>query len=265
MDSEEYLGAFSGILDQEVRRERWRYLELRPLSRFNVTPALHQTTLPYSFHCLDLGPNLATLFSNLHKSSIQRKIHRAEREGLKYFEGSSEALLDHFCRLFALTRKRHNLPPPPRKWFANLMECFGVRLKIRVAFKGEQLVAAMITIHHKSTMYYKYGCSDARYHNLGSMPFLYWKAIEDAKQLNCRFFDLGRTDADQHSLITFKSRWGATQSTLTYSRYRAESESTHALDLNGSRWKAAAAKYVLGHLPLGFLSMTGRILYRHSG
>jgi CelD/BcsL family acetyltransferase involved in cellulose biosynthesis len=265
VDTEEDLKAFSEILGHEVRRERWRYLELRPLSRFSFTPALHQTTLPYSFHCLDLSPDLATLFGNLHKSSIQRKIRRAEREGLKYFEGSSEVLLDHFCRLFAMTRKRHRLPPPPRKWFANLMECFGQELKIRVAFMGEQLVAAMITIRHKSTMYYKYGCSDARYHNLGSMPFLYWKAIEDAKHLNCRLFDLGRTDEDQPSLITFKSRWGATRSTLTYSRYRAGSEPTHALDLNSSRWKSSAAKYVLGHLPQGLLSMTGRVLYRHSG
>jgi hypothetical protein len=96
------------------------------------------------------------------------------------------------------------------------------------------------------------------------MPLLYWRAIHDAKRLNCRFFDFGRTDADQQGLITFKNRWGATESTLNYSRYAAAGESTHPLDLNSSSAKSRAAKYVLEHLPLALLSMTGRILYRHS-
>ena len=163
-----------------------------------------------------------------------------------------------------MTRKRHRLPPPPRRWFANLMEAFGRRLKIRAAFKNDHLVAAMITIHHKDTMFYKYGCSDVDYNKLGSMPSLYWRAIHDAKTLNCRFFDLGRTDAGQQGLITFKSRWGATESPLDYCRYGFANEPTHSLDLNNSSWTSSAARHVLGHLPLGFLSVAGRVLYRHS-
>jgi hypothetical protein len=264
VDTEEDRAALSTVLDQEVRREKWRYLELRPLGRFDIAPTLHHTTLAYSFHRLDLTPELVTLFDNLHKSSIQRKIRRAEREGLKYFDGLNEALLDHFFRLFALTRKRHRLPPPPRKWFVNLMESFGEKLKIRAMFKDEHLVAAMMTIHHKDTMFYKYGCSDVRYNNLGSMPSLYWRAIHDAKKLNCRFFDLGRTDIDQQGLATFKNRWGATESMLNYSRYGTANESTHSLDLSNSSSTSNAARYVLEHLPTEFLSVAGRILYRHS-
>ncbi len=264
VDTQEDLEALSTMFDQEVRRERWRYLELRPLTRFDIATSLDRTNLGYSFHRLDLSPDLLTLFKNLHKSSIQRKIHRAEREGLKYLEGSNEALLEDFYRLFALTRKRHCLPPPPRKWFANLMEAFGNKLKIRAVFKDGRPVAAMITIHHKDIMFYKYGCSDARYNNLGSMPSLYWRAIHDAKRLNCRFFDLGRTDADQQGLITFKNRWGATESMLNYSRYGRANQSTHSLDLSNSSWTSNAARYVMKCLPTGVLSVAGRILYRHS-
>jgi hypothetical protein len=264
VDTPEDLEALSAMLDQEVRRGRWRYAELRPLSSFDISTSLQRATLAYSFHRLDLSPDLLTIFRNLHKSSIQRKIRRAEREGLKYLEGSTETLLGVFCTLFALTRKRHRLPPPPRKWFSNLMEAFGNKLKIRVVFKNDYPVAAMITIHHKDTMFYKYGCSDAAYNNLGSMPSLYWRAIYDAKKLNCRFFDLGRTDADQLGLITFKNRWGATESTLNYCRYGIASESTHFFDLNNSSWTTSAARYVLGQLPTGVLSMAGRIFYKHS-
>ncbi len=264
VDTEEDLEVLSKALEQDVRREEWRYLELRPLGRFDISSSLHHTTLTYSFHRLDLAPDLVTLFGNLHKSSIQRKIRRSEQEALKYYEGSNEELLGHFCGLFTQTRKRHRLPPPPREWFVNLMESFGEKLTIRAAFKNADLVAAMMTIHHKDTMFYKYGCSDARYNNLGSMPSLYWRAIRDAKKLNCRFFDLGRTDMDQQGLATFKKRWGATESVLNYSRYGTANGSTHSLDLNKSSWTSSAARYVMGHLPSGFLSVTGRILYRHS-
>jgi len=144
------------------------------------------------------------------------------------------------------------------------MESFGETLKIRAAFKNAQLVAAMMTIHHKDTMFYKYGCSDAKFNYLGSMPSLYWRAIHDAKNLNCRFFDLGRTDIDQQGLTIFKNRWGATESKLNYVRCGTAAESTHLLDLNNSSSTAKAARRVLQHLPSGFLSVTGRILYRHS-
>jgi hypothetical protein len=144
------------------------------------------------------------------------------------------------------------------------MKGFGQRLKIRAVCKDDRFVAAIMTIHYKDTMIYKYGCSDAGYNNLGSMPSLYWRAIHDAKKLNCRFFDLGRTDADQQGLITFKNRWGAKESTLNYSRYGTANESTHLLDLNNSAWRSSAARYVLEHLPAGFLSVAGRILYKHS-
>ena len=265
VDTEEDLETLSAVLDQEFRRERWRYVELRPLGRYDIKTSLCHTSVAYSFHQLDLGPDLDTLFGNFHKNSIQRKIRRAERKDLRYCKGSSEALLDHFYGLFTLTRKRYKLPPPPRKWFANLMECFGDALKIRVVFKDDRAVAAMMTICHKSTMVYKYGCSDARFRNLGSMQLLYWKAIQDAKKSGLRFFDLGRTDADQQGLITFKNRWSAAQLSLNYSRYGDTKEPTHSLDLTASKWNARTAKYVLGHLRMGVLSMVGRVLYRHSG
>jgi hypothetical protein len=265
VDTEEDLEALSALLDQEFRRERWRYVELRPLGRFDIKTSLCHTSVAYTFHQLDLDPDLDTLFGNFHKSSIQRKIRRAEREGLRYCEGSSEPLLDHFYALFTLTRKRHKLPPQPRKWFANLMECFGDALKIRVAFKDDRPVAAIMTICHKSTMVYKYGCSDPRFSNLGSTQLLYWKAIQDAKNSGFRFFDLGRTDTDQQGLITFKNRWSAAQSSLNYSRYGNAKESTHSFDLTTSKWNSRAAKYVLAHLPMDVLSMAGRVLYRHSG
>ena len=106
----------------------------------------------------------------------------------------------------------------------------------------------MITIRHKDTLTYKYGCCDARFNNLGSMHLLFWNAIQEAKSAGLRMLDFGRTNADQQGLITFKNRWGAAQSVLTYSRYGAEKKSTHIFDLYSSKWKSRAAKYTLKHV-----------------
>lgn len=44
-------------------------------------------------------------------------------------------------------------------------------------------------------------------------------AMEGGKTNTAREFDLGRPEFDNAGLITFKDRWGATRSPLTYWRY----------------------------------------------
>src|SRR5207247_3253868 len=90
------------------------------------------------------------------------------------------------------------------------------RLTIRVASQRERPVASILTLCYRDTLVYKYGCSDASSHSLGAMQFLFWKAIQEGKQRGVRKFDLGRSDPDNTGLITFKDRWGAARSVLTY-------------------------------------------------
>ena len=264
VDRQEDLQALIASLEEETRREKWNYVEMRPLTQLAVATPLRPTT-HYTFHELDLQADLETIFGNLHKDSIQRKIRRAEREKLSYEEGSSEPLLDDFYRVVELTRRRHRLPPQPKKWFQNLMSCFGDALKIRIARKDGQAVAAMLTVRHKDALIYKYGGSDARYNKFGGMHLLYWASIRDAKSSGLRTFDLGRTDADQAGLITFKSRWGAKQSLLTYSRYAPAGDSSHMFDVSHSKESSGPARKLLAYLPNRLVSFLGRALYKHVG
>ncbi len=257
--------AICAALEQSIDRQRWRYIELRPLQPTGIPISLTHSQFQYTFHELDLEPSLETIFANFHKSSIQRKIGRAEREGLTYCEGSSDLLLNHFYRLFRITRARHRLPPPSRQWFANLIRYCGDGIKIRVALKNERPVAAMITVRYKDTMTYKYGCSDTRFNRFGGMHLLFWSAIQEAKNSGSHSFDFGRTDADQWGLITFKRRWGAAESVLNYSRYTAGASSTHLFDLHAGTWKIKAAKFVLSRLPSSVVARVGQALYRHVG
>ena len=253
-------------LGQELRNSGWRYIEIRSLGSGGIagSPAW-EPAVKYFHHQVDLTPDLGKLYDRFQKSSIQRKIRRATREGLTYQDGSTEFLLDSFYRLFLLTRQRHRLPPQPRKWFLHLMDCFGEALRIRLALKDGRPIAGIITLRYKDTLVYKYGGSDARFHSLGGMHLLYWRSIQEAKGDGLRLFDLGRSEENQTGLITFKRRWGATQTKLTYSRYCGSGKSKYILDPARNDWKMRVAEHVFAHAPIRCLPILGSLLYHHAG
>ena len=220
VDSRDDLDILLHSLETDGTTDEWKYLEIRPRT---LAPPPNDATPADAFylHTVDLTPELGDIFRRLHKDCTQRKIRRAEREGLAYEEGRSPALLEKFYRLLLQTRRRQQLPPHPREWFHNVVNCLGDKVKIRIASKDGRPIAGILTLAFKDILVYKYGCSDHRFHNLGGMHLLLWKTIQERKRINAREFDLGRSDADNQGLITFKNRWGATKCRLTYWRFPA--------------------------------------------
>ena len=263
VDRPEELHEMLSFLIQEVGRGKWKYAEVRP---WTFTPRADgnsngfQATRAYYFHRLDLSQSLEELFCRFHKSCVQRKIQRSEREGLAYETGRSESLLAKFYHLLRLTRRRHGVPPHPLAWFRNLIDCLGASLTIHIASKDGQPISSIFTLSFKKTIVYKYGCSDAQYHNLGGMPFLFWRTIQEAKKKALEEFDLGRSDPENPGLVTFKDHLGARRSTLTYYRCPAS-----RAGLAASGWKLQTAKRVLAHMPDPLLTVAGRFLYKHFG
>jgi hypothetical protein len=249
------------ILRASVEARHWKYVEIRARSAGLLGGVNSQEKgRAFYFHVLDLTPPLEALFSHFQKSCIQRMIRRAEREGLLCEEGRSEGLLRQFYELMLKTRRRHKLPPQPISWFRNLTTCLGERLSIRVASKDGSPMASILTLSYGNTLVYKYGCSDARYHHDGPMPFLFWDAIRRAKEDGLTEFDLGRSDLDNPGLITFKNRWGAKASMLEYVRFSSvPSEQT-----NPERGMQVAQR-LFSYMPDGLLTAAGRLLYRHIG
>jgi CelD/BcsL family acetyltransferase involved in cellulose biosynthesis len=243
-------------LGQEVNEKRARSLELRP--RTEVAHGL-PTSRSFHLHTLDLTRPEQAIFDGFSASNAQRAVRRAEREGVRHEAGSSEDLLRHFYRLLRLTRRRHSLPPQPPAWFRNLAACLGERLTVHLASVAGQPVAGIMTLSFRKTLVYKYGGSDAAFHRLGVMPFLFWRAIQQAKSEGLEELDLGRSDLDQPGLAAFKDHLGAVRSTLTYYRFPAEKAPSHEGVLS------RAARSVISHLPDAALDLTGRLLYKHFG
>ena len=257
VDTPEQMRALTAAVMALQREGRWRHVELRPAAAVELDPAFRQSQ-SFELHRLDLRRDAATLLRSFHRDSIQRKIRRADREGLVYKEGRSDDLLQAFRGLLELTRRRHQVPPQPLAWFRNLIDCLGDRLCIRLALtKDGQPAAGILTLMHRDRMVYKYGGSDVRFNALGGVPWLFWKAIQDAKARGAVELDLGRSDLDNAGLIAFKEHLGAARHALTY--WRAPAASARP----GDGWTMRAARRAFATLPAPLQRAAGRLLYRH--
>jgi lipid II:glycine glycyltransferase (peptidoglycan interpeptide bridge formation enzyme) len=249
------------LLHMKRKQEKWKsqYIEIRPVSYRPSSRSELKESLVYQFHRLDLGRSAQELFDDFHKDCVQRKIRRAEREGLKYEAGNSEVLLQKFYKLLVLTRRRQYLPPQPLAWFRGLIAAFGSGVKIRVAFKGEVPVASILTLSHKKSVVYKYGGSIASFNKLGGMAFLFWKTIQEAKDEGLEELDMGRSNADNLGLIAFKEHWRATGTTLSYWRYPLRIQAPQRT------WRQGLLRRFAQSAPDFALEAVGTILYRHIG
>jgi len=267
VDNPDDLRLLVSYLKEQLDGGKWKCIELRPL----VSSGSSLETQPYfshneefHFHKLDLRPDLDAVFRNFHKSCVQRKIQRGEREHLEYEAGRSERILTKFYDLLLLTRRRHQLPPQPMAWFRNLLACLGDKVTVRIVSKDGQPIASILTLFYKNSLVYKYGCSDARFHNLGGMPFLFWRTIQEGKELGAQEFDLGRSAADNPGLVAFKDHLGADCSKLYYCR-ASQDGSGNLTAVGPADWRLRLVKGAFARMPDPLLKIAGNLLYRHVG
>lgn len=262
-DSGDELNFLIRYLQTTMERRNLKYLEIRPVNgAFGLSSETgrFQPSTNYWLHVVDLSQDLDQVFQSFHIDCVQRRIHRAERAGLTERSGRSDDLLTEFYALFVMTRGRHGLPPIPYAWFRNLIQFQGEALNIRVAYKGEIPVSAILTLRFRDVVYYKYGCSNTRFKQFAATPWLLWRAITAAKLEGAVQFDMGRTEMDNPGLLSFKNHWVAQPKRLVYWRY------PNASSLNSvGGWRLNVAKRLFSSMPDGLRTIAGDFIYRHIG
>lgn len=262
-DSKDDLAFLIRYLQTCMEHESLRYLEVRPLygnlGQTGETNGFRPVATHY-LHILDLRREHDELFESFDKDSVQRRIRRAERAGLVEKCGRSDDMLGDFYKLFVKSRGRHHLPPSPYSWFRNLTQCSGEAVQVRVAYRADMPIAAVLTLRYKDVVYYKYGCSNAQFNVFGAMPWLLWRAIAAAKSSGASHFDMGRTEEDNLGLLAFKNHWVQQPQRLVYWRFP---ETAYLNSPNG--WKLMFAKRVFSFMPRRLRTVAGSLLYRHIG
>jgi lipid II:glycine glycyltransferase (peptidoglycan interpeptide bridge formation enzyme) len=261
VDGGDHFRLLLSAIDVDVAQANMKYFELRPLELdySQLGPSSLAKSDEAVIHRLDLLRSHDEIIKGLNKSNVLRKI-RKDRDDLRLEEGRTESLLDSFYSLLLLTRRRHQLPPQPKSWFSNLIDCMRDRLTFRVLFKDDRPIASVMTLAFKQVVTYKYSCSDAKFNSLSGTVRLIWRTIEDAIDEGASELDLGRSDFDTPGLIEFKDHWGAVRSPLSYFRYPACLNSRSA-----NSAIAHAARRLLSMAPDQVLSAVGGLIYRHVG
>jgi hypothetical protein len=239
------------------KKRGWRYLELR-----GGEPFLDETE-PSEWHyghTLDLG-KIGTYAD--FSDSTRRNIQKAEKQNLDVTISASPDALQAFCRLNALTRRHHGLPPQPRRFFQCVHDHILSRNMGFIVLASLQgtAIAANIYLTFGDQILYKYGASDRTFQHLRANNLVMWEAIKWGSDHGYRTLCLGRTEPGNDGLRQFKVGWGARERLIRYYRYdlRKDAFIKAPIIVRPSYGK------IFSKLPIPVLNMLGSILYRHMG
>lgn len=251
---------------EKVNEYKCSYLEMRirddqPMLIMNGLKGICQ----FKSHVLKLDKDLDSLRKSFHKTSIQQRIKRAEREGLTERLASSENDMKAFYCLFTKQRlKKFGLPPHPYRLFKNMWEILRPKdmLNLHIIEYENRVIAGMLVLKFNRIAISEHSASDSRYIKSGPNQLLWWKAIETSHMEGFEFFDLGKSSIKEKGLIEFKSRWQPQEYNL-YQFYFPDVKGVYSSQHESLKYKLMNIMW--RHTPLPIAKMGGDFLYNHMG
>jgi hypothetical protein len=239
----------------------WRFIEWRGPAP--VPGALPSIT--FRAHRLDLRPGWAAVLRGFD-APVRRAMRKAESAGVLVRFGTAPADVDAYYRLHCLTRRRHGLPPQPKRFFDEIGEHLLREGRGFVALasgpKAEhdgRPLAAAIFLHFGRQAIYKFGASDFRLQELRANNLVMAQSIRRCIELGMEELHFGRTNSEQEGLLRFKRGWGAREEPLHYYRFGiADGQWQHSRSLT-TGWH----NLVFRRLPIPISRLIGAALYRY--
>ena len=216
---------------------------------------------------LDLNPfhSLEELFSSFSKSSIQRKISKAQNSHFEVTIGTNPDDLNAFFHLQSLTRWRQGSPTYPQGFFRIMGEELskGGNIQLYLLKLDNRPVSGIIFLFYGDKAIYGYGASidDRSIWQMGANQLVMWEAIQDAVNRGCQQVDFGKTPKSHSSLLSYKEKWGTRSSILTYTHINHKGNI-----LSGQRESGGMkmANWVLRHTPYPIYKRLSPLLLRQS-
>jgi CelD/BcsL family acetyltransferase involved in cellulose biosynthesis len=198
---------------------------------------------------------------------IKWAVNKAAKQGVQVREAESENDVRAWYCLYVRTMRWHAIPPRPYRFFAALWRLLHpsglTRLMLAERYEAgrPRLLAGSIFLRFGQTVVYAF--NGRRQEDLSLRPndLIQWHALHAACRDGFRWYDFGEVEAGQQGLAEFKSKWGASPTSVY--RYHCPTDESAARTLAAAGAARRAAASVWQRLPLGVTVRLGGVLYRY--
>lgn len=237
-----------------AREENVDYLEIRGLH-------ICSGDLPRSEHKISLTLSLADdpdELWNAFKSKHRTNIRRVYKNNIRVKSGQAE-LLDTFYDLMCHSWHSLGTPIYRKSYFRSILDAFGDKIRIFVAYQGDTPIATAFNGHFNATVegMWAGGLQEAR--KLQVNYVLYWEMIKDACERGFSSYHLGRTTVETGG-ESFKKKWNAESSQLYWQYFMLDGRKIPQLNVNNPRYQIAINAW--RKLPLGVTRFLGPLISR---
>ncbi|HEY2107179.1 MAG TPA: GNAT family N-acetyltransferase [Candidatus Binataceae bacterium] len=206
---------------------------------------------------LELNHPASTILGAI-RGNFRRAARRAHEDGVTVSHNSNLEYASRFYLQHLENRRRFGLPAQPWRFFRRVAEVMGEsgNFEVWLATAGGREVGSVVLLKDRTTLYCKWTARAADAPT-GAMQLLFWSICEQYAGA-FHTFDLGRTDARNDGLASFKRYLGAQPIPLPYSFYPDARGHVSAEHLSGPAVLVAA---MWRHLPLNVARVIGGALY----
>lgn len=208
-------------------------------------------------HTVALEEDPEAVAARVHRMH-RRNIVTATKAKVRIEQGTE---LDHIAAFYQIhleTRRYHGTPIQPWHFFEGLVHLFAQGLGfVLLAYHEDRCIAGAVFLHFQRTLICKYAASRRDSLELRPNNLIFDFAIRWGCMHGCQVLDLGRTDIDNTGLRDFKTKWGAVETPLAYSKIPSTVSS-----LNDG-WLNRHLQRVIRNSPPWMCRVVGEILYRH--
>ncbi|MBU0647911.1 peptidoglycan bridge formation glycyltransferase FemA/FemB family protein, partial [Patescibacteria group bacterium] len=185
--------------------------------------ATNHFTQPKDTLILNLLQSEDEILKNM-KQKTRYNIRLAERKGVEIEKSTDPIQVELFHQLLLNTCDRDNFRPHPLEHYLNIIDVLGPQ-KIAYVYHAKyknKIIASNIITSFGRIATYLHGASSNTYRNLMPTYLLQWRAIQDAIQQGCRFYDFGGIAPPEandqhpwHGITKFKTGFGGIPITTT--------------------------------------------------
>jgi len=238
-------------------KKKLKYLEIRGGNKFFSDSDI--STYDYN-HTLDLTIGEEELHKNF-SNTTKRNIKKAYREGVTVDISTSLSATEVFYEMNCATRKKHGLPPQPKKFFLKLHKYILAQEMgfIVIASHNGKNIASAVYLHSGDKALYKFGASFMEYQNLRANNVVMWEAIKHYANNNFKSFCFGRTEPDNEGLRKFKLGWGTHEDILNIYRYYFSTNSFLPIQTKTT----GLHNIIFNKTPITILKIFSTIFYKH--